>query len=71
MPPSDRAIVLLVGSRFYSGRSKSGRLSTAWSLAGAKLFGEWDVSGIEQAERLIAQRRKPHKRIVVRIEVCE
>jgi len=59
------AAVLKIGERFYVSH-KGGRLVTAWSLAGAKLFGPWDSYGLGTTEA--ALRKK--KREAVRVTVC-
>ena len=53
-PTGHSAIILMIGHRYFHGFSKRRRLTTAWSLAGAKLFGTWDIQGIEKAERTLA-----------------
>jgi hypothetical protein len=69
----DAAIVLLVSSpgvhrfRFYRGISPSKRLETAWSLAGAKLFGRWDIEGIEKAEKEVRKRKRACRRATIRV----
>ena len=64
-----KAIVLRVdGTRFYVEISKAKRLQTAWSIAGARLFGEWDDAGIEKAESQITKRGKTSERLVVTLE---
>lgn len=52
------AVALKVDGRFYCGVSKAGNVQTAWSLAGALLFGPWQVDQIREAEKLIEARRK-------------
>lgn len=34
----EKAFVIKIADRFFSGFSKSGRVMTAWSLAGAKFY---------------------------------
>ena len=67
------AVVLLVhtpgGDRFYCGVSKAKRLQTAWSLAGAKLFGPWDIKGIEKAEKEILKRKRTSRRVMASVQV--
>ncbi len=54
--------------RFFCGVSKTGRLQTAWSLAGARLFGDWQESKIFQAELAFCKRGQSAERVVVRLE---
>ena len=61
----DVAIVIKVGERFYVGPSKSGRLQTAWSLAGATLFCEWNEKPMLKAEAEVAKRGKKCERVFV------
>ncbi|NAW64533.1 hypothetical protein [Photobacterium halotolerans] len=35
---SNEVLVIRIGNRFFCGFGKAGRVLTAWSLAGAKLF---------------------------------
>ncbi len=66
---ASKAIVIMVdGKRFYSGISPKGRMQTAWSLAGAKLFGEWRDKEIFEAQLQVCKRGKTPQRMVVRIE---
>ncbi len=44
------AVVLLVGEKYFSGIMASKRASFAWSLAGAMLFGPWQLDLIERFE---------------------
>ena len=65
-PSADRAIVLRVNNgRFFAGTSKTGRVQTAWSVAGAKLFGDWQTDKIEKAERQLFSRGKMGKRMLL------
>jgi hypothetical protein len=58
------AIVLKIGDRFYCDHTKQ-RITTAWSLAGAKLFLQCRGDKIEKAEQaLIAKGYHPHRKIV-------
>lgn len=57
-PAETAALAILVhrsgaNPRFYNGRTKAGRLQTAWSLAGAKLFLGTDREEFVKATRLI------------------
>jgi hypothetical protein len=61
-----KAIVIRVnGTRFYADISKSKRLQTAWSIAGARLFGEWDTDEVLKIEIEIAKRGKKSERLWV------
>ena len=53
--------------RFFSGFSKTGRLQTAWCLAGAKLFGVWQDSLIFKVELEFCKRGHVPQRVVVRL----
>ncbi len=64
-PDGDKAIVIKIGDRYFSGKTKTGRLKTAWSLAGAKLFGGWSKDEIEKAETFILARGHKSERCVV------
>jgi len=73
----DTAVVLLVDNpgrynnpgryRFSRGISPSKRLETAWSLAGAKLFGRWDIKELEKAEKEVRKRKRACCRATVRV----
>ena len=63
----DEAIVLEVAGRFYAGKSKTGRIQTAWSIAGAKLFGPWMEDEISHCERILAFKGKQAVRRFVRL----
>ena len=45
------AIAILVNGRYFRGFGRNGRLLTAWSLAGARLFAAWRPEEIEEVER--------------------
>ena len=60
-----KASAIMIGSRYFYCFGKSGRVMTAWSLAGAKLFlfqGDRD----EVVEKLIAKKKKHN---IVNVEV--
>lgn len=59
------ATVLRIGERFFAKTSKDGRLQTAWSLAGAMMFGPWQTDDIEAAERMIHRKGKSCERVAV------
>lgn len=62
MGEGSTAIVLKVGDRYYSGRTKAGRVQTAWSLPGACLFPSWRLDLLERAEeQLRAKGYKPYR----------
>ncbi|MES9872656.1 MAG: hypothetical protein ABW146_06080 [Candidatus Sedimenticola sp. 6PFRAG7] len=63
-------IVIMVGGRYFKGKGKSGRVQTAWSLAGAKLFGDWRLEEIEKAERLLTKKGYKPERFVVSVNEC-
>lgn len=60
--PSDRGrddvVVIAVGQRYFAGL-KNGRMLTAWSLAGALLFGGWQTEEIGRALRAVEKRKRP------------
>ena len=59
------AIVLKVGDRFYCDHTKQ-RITTAWSLAGAKLFLSCRSDKIEKAKQaLIAKGYHPLECVVI------
>ncbi len=66
----EKAVVIIIDDkRFYCGISPKGRLQTAHSLAGAKLFGEWEEKAIFAAQLQVCKRGKTPQRMVVRMEV--
>jgi hypothetical protein len=60
LPDTNKAIVVTVEGRFHYGIGTTGQLLTAWSLAGAKLFGEWD----EMADEIVKLYAKKGKAAV-------
>lgn len=60
------AVVLMICHRFYYA-NKNNRLSTAWCLSGAKLFGTEHEDEIKKAEKSIAAKGKKSKRVYVSI----
>lgn len=50
---ADKAIVIFVGKRYFAGFGAKQRLQTAWSLAGARLFGVWRSDEVEKVLRKI------------------
>lgn len=71
---NNRAAVIAVDNRFYCGISKSGRMQTAWCLAGAMLFMVHNDMVSEAvadlAKSLQAERPERHIR-VVQLSVAE
>jgi hypothetical protein len=59
------AIVIEIEGRFFCGVGKNGRIKTAWSLAGAMLFGPWRENEIRAAEDTLKAKGKKPKRMVV------
>jgi hypothetical protein len=59
-PDANKAIVVTVEGRFHYEIGTTGQLLTAWSLAGAKLFGEWD----ERADEIVKLYAKKGKAAV-------
>lgn len=47
------AVLTPSGRRYFYGFGNKGQLQTAWSLAGAKLFGAWQAEEVKKAERQI------------------
>jgi hypothetical protein len=64
----DTAIVLAVGDRFFAGTTKTGRLSIAWSVAGAMLFGPWREAEITAAEARLKKRGYPLQRRTIALQ---
>lgn len=62
------AIVLVVGTRFFYGKSKTGRVQTAWSLAGAKMFGDWQTEEIQKAEKMLKSKGYKPERVQVHMK---
>lgn len=66
--PADRtsAVVLEVGDRFFIGFGRVGQVQTAWSLAGATMFGPWQEGEIRHAEAgLEAKGKRSRRRFVM------
>lgn len=66
-----KALVIIVNGRFYCGKTKTGRVQTAWSLAGAKLFGTWREKDIENAERFLRIKGYRPRLAVVKLGAME
>ena len=59
------AIVLEIKERFFCGFGRGGRVKTAWSLAGARLFGAWREDEIKATEKkLLLKGKWPYRRRV-------
>lgn len=57
---TNRAVVLRIGRRFFAGFSKTGRVTTAWSLAGARIFSLFNDEDITDViTKLEAKKYKP------------
>ena len=54
--PSNKAVIICLGERYFAGFGKKRRLQTAWSMAGATLFGMWQREQIEKILRLLASK---------------
>lgn len=48
------------GQRFFAGFGKRGRLLTAWSLAGATLFGPWRRDDVEAVTKRLTAKGYSH-----------
>ena len=68
MNRADIAIAIKIDERFFYGFGKSGRVITAWSLAGAKLFGYWHDEDICHIEKRLEAKGKKHHRILVAVQ---
>lgn len=42
----NKTVVIQIGSRFFYGFGKNGRIKTAWSLAGADFYVEYEINGL-------------------------
>jgi len=60
------AVALMIGYRFFHA-CKNNRLSTAWCLAGGKLFSTGHIEELEKAEKAIAAKGKKSRRVYVTI----
>jgi hypothetical protein len=65
------AIVIMIEDRFFSGFGKNGRIQTAWSLAGAHLFGPWRIDEIEAIKRKLKAKGKQPLRFYVELQGVE
>lgn len=66
--PSDKAVVLVLAEgRYFCRFGRNGQVLTAWSLAGAHLFGfrKIDNPDLTDAERRLTQRGKAFRRVTV------
>jgi hypothetical protein len=67
--PNQAIVIKIIGrrdTRFFAYQVK-GRITTAWCLAGAKMFGEWDVKEITKAESLLTTKGYTIKRSIVQV----
>lgn len=63
-----QAIVLMIGDRYYY-PTDNGRIQTAWSLSGAKLFKYNNPTEIELAESFIRSKGKKCHREIVSLDI--
>lgn len=66
-PDTDRAYAIRVGNRWFVRFSK-GRALTAWSLAGATLFGPWRQFEVAQTIERIKKRGREVSWVIVSVE---
>lgn len=66
---ANEAVVIKVGDRFFAGLSKTGMVQTAWSLAGATLYGEWRDDLINADLAKVRARRKRDAVSLVKVAV--
>lgn len=74
--PSPRTVCFVIvvvrpghASRYYHGKSKTGRLITAWGLCGAMLFNSTDSEEYEKAVRFIET--KGGRVVIAKIKLCD
>jgi len=65
MDIANTAIAIKIGERYFLRIGKGGRIQTAWSLAGAKLFGPWMEEDITTIEKKLINKNKKCYRIFV------
>lgn len=54
------AVVFLIGDRYFCKFGKGGSVQTAWSLAGARFFGDWNFVEIDELKtKLISKGKNP------------
>lgn len=59
---ADRAVVIQLGDRYFYGFGQGGRVLTAWSLAGAALFGaRFDDKLLTVEKKLLALGKLPRR----------
>lgn len=61
------ATAIQVNDRFFYGKSKTGRMQSAWSLAGAKLYRPTHDKEIKADELFLHQKGYKTKKVVVRV----
>ena len=66
MPNANKAIVIKTNGRFFC-KYKSKRISTTWSLVGAKLFGLWQKDEINKIMDILS--KKGYKMEVITISI--
>lgn len=63
----ERAVAIRVGRRWFC-RVAKGRVLTAWSLAGAQLFGSWQKTQIGEALGRIRKAGRDGTEVVISVE---
>ena len=65
MTAKNSAVVIEIEGRFFYGFGKNGRIKTAWSLAGALVFGLWREEEIQAVENKLKAKGKVSKRMII------
>lgn len=69
-PEAKEAVAIVIGERYFCGFSLAGRVQTAWSLAGAKLFLAGREDLIAAAEARLKKKNKSTTRVRVMQEAA-
>lgn len=65
MSRGQTATVIMIGDRYFNSIGKGGRVQTAWSLAGAKLFGTGNQQIIDDClSKIAAKGKKPELKTI-------
>lgn len=67
MAQAGKAVAVKLGDRYFYGFGPSGRVLTAWSLAGAALFGEWQDGLVKVERKLLAVGKMPRRVVVTEL----